>query len=358
MQLMRSVLAGRHSPKAHSPQIHHLFFSMFAECINMERQLAKINMPTRITNQQQLMAAFGLGDTSKGSKSKKKKKATKAQQDRQQEDDWENSSPLSSSGESSDADDSDEDNGSNDEHYERRVLARKKEKRRKEDLRMEALDAQKILNGGTKLNSFQTRELYQPWTRQSKISSDATEDAFRGIRLIQFHTFEWSVKSVASRARAMRLMACMVITEQAVINAYRPELLGDLTGGAAAIRFALEENTTPYRVAFRGGKRQMTLTDDKVLSPRLVNFTWPDGLEIDRHALTKITHIFDLGFELAAHKRDIMCLGQSHQLQAIINAVQKSTIAWEDTTGAVSVQERPPLRPEVQYALENLVKVS
>ncbi|KAG1799240.1 uncharacterized protein HD556DRAFT_1305486 [Suillus plorans] len=121
----------------------------------------------------------------------------------------------------------------------------------------------------------------------------------------------------------------------------RSVMLGDLTGGAAAIRFALEESTTPYRVAFCGGKRQMILTNVKVLSPCLVNFTWPDGLEIDRHALTKIKHTFDLGFELAAHKRDIMCLGQSHQLQAIINAVQK---------------KHPPLRPEVQYALENLVK--
>ena len=62
----------------------------------MERQLSKINMPRRITNQQQLMAIFGLGDTSKGAggKGKNRKKVTKARQDRQQEDDWEDSSPL------------------------------------------------------------------------------------------------------------------------------------------------------------------------------------------------------------------------------------------------------------------------
>lgn len=338
-------------------EIHRSFFSMFAEYINMERQLSKINMPRRITNQQQLMATFGLVDTSNGSKGKNRKKATKAQQDRQQEDDWEDSSPLLSSEESSDADDSDEDDGSNDDdRAEHRALARKKDRRRKEDLRAEALDAQKILNGGTKFTTLQTRELYHPWTRQSKISTDATADTFRGMRLIQFHTFEWSIKSGASRARAMRLMACMVIAEQAVINAYMPKLLGDLAGGAAAIRFALEENTASYRVAFHGGKRQTTLTNVKASSQRLVNFTWPDGLEVNRHALTKAGHSFDLGFELAAHKRDVMCLGQSHQLQAIIDAVQKSPIAWEDTTGTVNVQERPPLRPEVQHALENLVK--
>jgi hypothetical protein len=331
---------------------------MFAEYINMERQLSKIDMPTRITNQQQLMATFGLGDTSKGSKGKNRKKVTKAQQEHQQEDDWEDSSPLLSSEESSDADDSDEDYGSNDERAEHGAPARKTERRRREDLHAEALDAQKILNGGTKLTTLQTHELYQPWTRQSKISSDAAIDAFRGMRLIQFHTFEWSMKSVASRARAMRLMACMIIAEQAIINAYRPKLLWELAGGAAAIRFALEENTASYRVAFHGGKRQTTLANVKTSSPRLVNFTWPDGLEVDRRALTEVERSFDLGFELAAHKRDIMCLGQSYQLQAIIDAVQKSPIAWEDTTGAVNVQDQPPLRPSVQNALENLVKVS
>jgi hypothetical protein len=320
---------------------------MFAEYINMESQLAKINMPQRITNQQQLMATFGLADTPKGTKGKKKKKV----------DDWEDSSPLLSSEESSDADNSEEEDGSNDEHVENRALARKEERRRKESLNMEALDAQKILSGGAKVKVSQTRELYQPWTRQSKISSDAPMDAFRGMKLIQFHTFEWSIKSTASRAHAMRLMACMVIAEQAVINSYRPELLGDLAGGATAIRLALEENTASYRVAFRGGKRQMTLDNTKPPSRRLVNFTWPDGLEIDRHALTKVEHSFDLSFELAAHKRDVMCLGQSHQLQSIINAVQKSPIAWEDTTGTVNVQERPKLRPEVQLTLEKLVKV-
>jgi hypothetical protein len=331
---------------------------MFAEYINMERQLSKIDMPTRITNQQQLMATFGLGDTSKGSKEKNRKKVIKAQQGHQQEDDWEDSSPLLSSEESSDADDNDEDYGSNDERAEHGALAHKTERRRREDLHAEALDAQKILNGGTKLTSLQTHELYQPWTRQSKISGDAAIDAFRGMRLIQFHTFEWSMKSVASRARAMRLMACMVIAEQAVINAYRPKLLWELAGGAAAIRFALEENTASYRVAFHGGKRQTTLANIKTSSPRLVNFTWPDGLEVDRRALTEVGRSFDLGFELAAHKHDIMCLEQSYQLQAIIDAVQKSSIAWEDTTGAVNVQDQPPLRPSVQHALENLVKVS
>ncbi|KAG2365304.1 hypothetical protein BDR07DRAFT_1481418 [Suillus spraguei] len=337
-------------------EIHHSFFLMFAEYINMERQLAKINMPQRVTNQQQLMTAFGLGDASKGTKGKKRKRVTKAHQDRKQEDDWENSSPQLSSEESSDVDDSEEDNESNDERVEHRTLARKTERRRKEDLRLEALEAQKILSGGTKSITSTTREIYQPWTRQSKFSSDTTTDAFRGMKLIQFHTFEWSIKSGASRARAMRIMACMAIAEQAVINAYRPELLGDLEGGAAAIRFALEENTASYRVTFRGGKRQMTLTNIKVSSLRPINFTWPDGLEVDRHALIKVDRSFDLALELAAHKRDVMCFGQSHQLQAIVDAVQKSPIAWEDATGAFNGQERPRVRPEVQCALENLAK--
>jgi hypothetical protein len=328
---------------------------MFAEYINVERQLAKINMPRRITNQQQLLAAFGLGDSPKGSKGKKKKKATKAQQYHEEEDDWEDSSLLSSE-ESSD--DGDQDDGSHDEHAEHRVTAHEEERRRRQDLYIEALDAQKILNGGTKVNTLQIRDLYQPWTRQSKISSDATEDTFRGMKLIQFHTFEWSMKSVASRSRAMRLMACMVIAEQAVINAYRPELLEDSAGGAAAIRFALEENTASYRVAFPGGKRRTTLANAKASNPHLVNLIWPDGLAVNQRALTKAEHSFDLGFELAAHKRDVMRSRQSHQVQAIVNTVQKSPIAWEDTTGAVNVQERPPLRPEVQRALENLVKVS
>ncbi|KAG2145267.1 hypothetical protein DEU56DRAFT_754125 [Suillus clintonianus] len=275
---------------------------------------------TRITNQQQLMATFGIGDTSKG---KNRKKATKAQQDRQREDDWEDSSPLLSSEESSDMDDSDEDYGSNDERAEHRALAHKKERRHREDLHAEALDAQKILNGGTKLTTLKTCELYQPWTRQSKISSDATADTFRGMRLIQFHTFEWSIKSVASR------QSCVGICEEVPLQSD-----------------SLWRRIPPHIV----------LHFMVASSPRLVNFTWPDGLEVDQRALTEVERSFDLGSELAAHKRDVMCLGQSYQLQAIIDTVQKSQIAWEDTTGAVNIQKQPPLRPLVQHALENMVK--
>ncbi|KAG1777135.1 hypothetical protein EV702DRAFT_1045529 [Suillus placidus] len=72
--------------------------------------------------------------------------------------------------------------------------------------------------------------------------------------------------------------------------------------------------------------------------------------------LQKSSIPFDLGFELAAHKCDVMCLRQFYQLQAIIDTVQKNPIAWEDTTGAINVQERPPLRPRVQHVLKNLMK--
>ncbi|KAG1806220.1 uncharacterized protein BJ212DRAFT_1485981 [Suillus subaureus] len=273
-------------------------------------------MPQCITNQQQLLATFGLGDSPMGNKGKKKKK-------------------------SSDADDDDKDDGSHDEHAEHRATAHEEERRCRQDLYIEALDTQKILNGRTKVNILQARNLYQPWTHQSKISSDATEGTFQGMRLIQFHTFELLIKLVASHSRAMHLMACMVIAEQAVINAYRPELLEDLAGEAAVIRFALEENTALYHVVFPGAKRQTTLTNTKALIPHLVNFTWLDGLAVNQHVLTKVEHSFDLGFESAAHKHDVMRSRQSNQ---------------EDTTGAVNVQEQPLLRPEVQRALENLVK--
>jgi hypothetical protein len=95
-----------------------------------------------------------------------------------------------------------------------------KEQAHIDNLHAEAVDVQKILNSGTKLTSVKHYNLYQPRSCKSSISTDAVDQAFRGQILISFHTYEWSTTTSGSRACRMRVLACIAILEQTVINAY------------------------------------------------------------------------------------------------------------------------------------------
>ncbi|KAG2335413.1 hypothetical protein BDR05DRAFT_1006837 [Suillus weaverae] len=148
--------------------------------------------------------------------------------------------------------------------------------------------------------------------------------------------------------------------EQTIINAYRIGLLDDSSGGAAAIRFAIEDNTENYRVARPISRKKQKQKGrglegiEKVtqLAPEHVNLTWPD--QIDVAAVSQVD--FKLEVELGSQKRDLLLVHQTRQAQNIIDLVQRSRIAWEDITGVAEARERPPLRPEVQGALEALIK--
>lgn len=354
-------------------QIVSSIFDMFPEFLNMEGQIANINMPRRVTQQRELQSAFGIADGGKSSRrsgtnaAKGKKKGKKGSDE---DDDKDDSDPSSSDKETDG--DQEHDNDEDGEEAEERAdlctsrLLRKerlqKDAARIDSLRMEVLDAQKIFNGATKLTSVKRNNLYEPWSRQSSISTGVGDNVFRGQNLVPFHTYEWSAATGGTRARRLRILACIAIMEQTIINAYRIGLLDDSSGGAAAIRLAIEDNTENYRVARPISRKKQKQKGgglegiDKVmqLAPEHVNLTWPD--QIDVAALSQVD--FKLEVELGSQKRDFLLVHQTRQAQNIIDLVQRSRIAWKDITGVAEARERPPPRPEVQAALEALIKVS
>jgi hypothetical protein len=336
-------------------QIISSIFEMFPEFLNMEGQLANINIPRRVTKQRELQMVFGIADDGKerkrsAQKGKKRGKKSDDEDDDDDDDDKETDDEL----------EHEEGGEGTDSRTHRKERLRQKEQARIDNLRAEAVDAQKILNSGTKLTSVKHYNLYQPRSRESSISTDAVDQAFRGQNLISFHTYEWSATTSGSRARRMRVLACIAILEQTVINAYRIGLLDDDRGGAAAIRLAIQDNTEKYRVVRPTSRKKLSkLTLEGAgtavqLTPDHVNLTWPDHI----HDVVVPQVDFDLEVELRSHKRDFLRVSQAHQAQNIINLVQNSRIAWEDTTGVVELRDCPPLRPQVQDALEVLIKVS
>jgi hypothetical protein len=89
-------------------------------------------------------------------------------------------------------------------------------------------------------------------------------------------------------------------------------------------------------------------------APEHVNLTWSD--QIDVATVSQVD--FKLEVELGSQKRDFLLVHQTRQAQNIIDLVQHSRIAWKDITGVAEARQHPPPRPEVQGALEALIKVS
>ncbi|KAG2351256.1 hypothetical protein BDR07DRAFT_1386325 [Suillus spraguei] len=296
-------------------EIISLIFEMFPEFLNMEGQIANINIP------------YGGQNSGKaGTNSTKGKK--KAKKDGDEDEDEDAGEPPSSDQETD------------------------------ESLRMEALDAQKLLNSGTKLTSVKLNNLYEPWSRQSSIPMGVGTKAFRGQNLITFHTHEWSVVTGGAWAHRLRILACSAIMEQTIISMYRIGLLDYINGGAAAIRLAIEDNTERYRVPCPLSRKKQKLksqvlgaTDQAVqLVSGHMNLTWPDQIVA---AVLQID--FKLEVELESQACNSLLVHQTCQAQKIIDLVQNSRIAWVDTTSTVEAREHPPFmvkfRKHYKYSL-------
>jgi len=323
----------------------------------MEGQIANINMPCRVTQQQELQSAFGIADGGKSSRrsgtnaAKGKKKGKKSSDE---DDDKDDSDPSTSDKET----DGGQEHGNDEDGEEAEEgtdlcmsqLLRKeclqKDAARIDSLCVEVLDAQKLFNGATKLTSVKHNNLYKPWSRQSSISTGVGDNIFRGQNLVTFHTYEWSAATGGTQACHLRILACIAIMEQTIINVYRIGLLDDSSGGAAAIRLAIEDNTESYQVAHpisrkkqkqKGGGLQ-GIEKFTQLVPEHVNLTWPD--QIDVATVSQVD--FKLEVELGSQKRDFLLVHQTHQAQNIIDLVQHSCIAWKDITGIAEARQCPP----------------
>ncbi|KAI6008559.1 hypothetical protein EDC04DRAFT_2610904 [Pisolithus marmoratus] len=127
-----------------------------------------------------------------------------------------------------------------------------------------------------------------------------------------------------------------------------------MNGGAATLCSKIELETMDYQVNHVSKELQQTMLLEKRKHPNkvAVTHTWPDGLTNDQ----PVMKVFNLDTELAHHNYTILWESQWSQLQRVINCVETQCITWDDTTNTVSIRDRPPLAPDVQQALEDLVK--
>ncbi|KAF8833727.1 hypothetical protein BDN67DRAFT_1072862 [Paxillus ammoniavirescens] len=380
--MIRAVMAHPdYTPKDRSKalaSIINLFFSHFAAFLHMEGQLSRIDVPARVTQQKELLKYFGLSDAAnntklltrgKTGKGKGRETEEEGDQDEGEEDEFyvakaTNDTEDEAIGEQ-DGNGSDKNMATSESCQMNAMQVQKdnvQDTERLKSLRLEALDAQRLLNAGAKISPDKNPALYSVWTRQSKISEDATPDSFRGQAAVGWHTFEWASKTGSSRTRTMRLMACIAIMEQAIVNRYRAELLGGHRSAAAYIRFTIEGNTLHFRIKRANPHKSKHIQLTAALPDSLARsipscyapLEWADGLSYDNENLSSLE--FDIEEELQVQKHHKIREKQSVKVQKIINEVQNARVAWADTTGLSAVRGQPALHGGVHQALEALVQ--
>lgn len=217
-----------------------------------------------------------------------------------------------------------------------------------------------------------------PWKKVSRISSDQTRIARRGLALIDWTTWEWKSVPKNSLQRVMRTFAAAAIAESATIVSYRHELiLCHEDGGAATLRIRAQQvlaghmhprdagetstlvQTTLKDVA-RSASQGRKVDDSDVLTegrlPQKDSITWPDGIypRIPEGGIAQ--HLISV--EVPRLQRERALGTQQRALQKAIDAVQNLRIAWHDPTSSANARENPPLDAEVASALQALVDVS
>ncbi|KAI6155877.1 hypothetical protein BKA82DRAFT_4011287 [Pisolithus tinctorius] len=345
-----------------------MIFEHYPALLNMEGQLMTLNVPDRSISQAQLLAIFGLSLSGGPKPSKKAPSVTikgkgKA---KKREDDGDEEFTAGASGDDEGQQDGDPSESSDDddeatpgetraERYARREKERAEAEARARSLELEALAACKALDKSEKLTGPAWSYCDRPWTRRSKITTNTVPHSFRGYDLIHAHTWEWATLDGPSRARILRILACLSIYEACAISEYRPQLLSDPEGGAAFLRNKIEADTAPYRLTtIQKERRQTTLSNIKQRPAKVaVSHPWADGIP----AVPNAVEGFDLHTELARHTLSVMKKDQQAQLQRIIQYVQTQTIAWVDTTNTMTARDKPDLHPDVQSSLEDLVAV-
>ncbi|KAI6017934.1 hypothetical protein BKA83DRAFT_12231 [Pisolithus microcarpus] len=343
-----------------------VIFESYLAFLNMEGQLSTLNVPDHSLSQLELLGIFGmsLSGGSKPSKpsTSKKGKAKKTDEDEygdQEYVDGQDKDEKDSDEEEEDMlaeDDEDQDvrkGESRQERLDRHEKEKVQAEARAKSLEMEAAQAAKILMNSRKVSSPAPTFCDKAWTRKSKISSDAGANSFHGQNLLKWHTWEWAMLMGPSCTRILRILGCITIFESCAIHHYRPTLLSDPAGGAAAIRFKIETDTAIFRITRVSTNYIQTTLDQPKQRPSkvAVTLTWPDSIASAKPTVDT----FNLHTELSRHNQAILRLAQQTQIQRVITCVESQRVAWEDTTNTVLARDRPPLEEAVQQALEHLV---
>ncbi|KAI6001145.1 hypothetical protein EDC04DRAFT_2908696 [Pisolithus marmoratus] len=229
-----------------------ILFESYPAALHMEGQILAMNIPDRSISQSELLSIFGMSLTGAVKKSKpsipRKGKAKAKANDNDDDDgeyidvDGESSAEKDVDGEGDNDDEQSVQDSADDEKHAvqvesreeclaRRERAKMEAKERAKSLEIEASQAFKVLNNSPKVSVPTVVPSYLPWTRKSKISSNAIQNSFRGQDLLKWHTWEWAAQVRPLCTRNLRILGCSTIYEACSISAYRPALLSDMNGG-------------------------------------------------------------------------------------------------------------------------------
>jgi len=229
----------------------------------------------------------------------------------------------------------------------------------------EGNDGSCILSNSPRASISNRPALHSPWTRLSKISSDALQNSFRGQKLVEHLTWEWATCSGPSRLRNLRIVAYIAIAEHSAIALHRSKLLSDLSAGPTFLRTILERNTRDFRVTTSNNRlRQQTLNFAPISNNSTrpvrtdhdqipISFSWPDQLITPKCSVDA----FDLEAEMCNHNLSALRLRQQAEIQKAISYVESTHVSWQDTN-AITARDKPAIDPVVHHALGVISNVS
>jgi len=314
----------------------------------MEGQLSALNMPARNLSQHELLRIFG-EKTEKGDKKNETIDLDANADDDDDENDVKDAELEDATTHAGDVECAERAN--------QRAHTKDLAVARKASLIQEAFAAASLLNNSPKVSKAIKPQIHEPWTRRSIISTDAPNDLFRGQKLVEYHTWEWSSSITSSRMREMRIVAFSAIAEHTALLRYRIQLLSDPEGGACFLRSTIERNTECHRISrLKSTPRQTKLGQPPAKQSGTsvyVKLNWPDEIKTPKCLTTGL----DLKVELRRYSATHLHCQQRVELQKAINTIESLRIAWLDTTSVPNACDSPPISVDVNRSLRKLSKV-
>lgn len=341
--------------------------------VNLQRQLVHMNISSRPTKSTDLQALFGFH--------KKSRKTEDGSADDDDDDDDDNEEGEEEGGDDDgekDGDESGEESGPDAAlRRDERASKRAAEDSRKAELKTLHTEVMTIVNACSKYKKDASRkdpktniaDINGPWSRGSRLTGEAVANArFPGKQTWRFHTAEYSAISLSSYYRYMPTLAAMILAEASAVVSYRHALiLYQPDGGAAYLRNTFEGLTAPFLVGtsstsqallqrtllFAKGKSVQKPFPHDYRDPPPGTITWPDGIYNPDYKLTN----FSIGEEMTEYNRETKLVDQQQALQKAVDYISTVPSAWEDSTGALKVRDKPALHPDVVSSIVKLVKV-
>ena len=347
----------------------------FPAYLNLQRQLTHLNIAPCPTKANDLHALFGYKKKSKRTDNDFLDDDNIEDEDDDPDDDYEEG--VDAEGEIDD-EASNEDSGPDAAmRRDKRVRKREADELRKAELKILHAEVLTIVHACSKYKKGSSRKdlktniakINEPWSRASRLTGEAVVNArFPGKHTWHFHTAEYSAISLSSYYRAMPTLAAMILAEASAVLSYCHALiLYQPDGGAAYLRHAFETFAAPFLVgvpstsdaplqralSFAKGKGVQKPMPQDYRKPPPCTITWSDGLYnpdyTPRH--------FSLADEMSEYTRETKLVDQQRALQKAIDHIASIPSAWEDSTGALKLRDKPALHPDVVNCLVKLVEV-